>query len=260
MPEFDGKVAIATGTTGIGRASALRLAEGGAQVVSFGIDPAANAELDAIAAARGLTLATRLTDVSDEGQVQAAVAEVVQAHGGLDIIVNSAAVHPYGTVVTTDQTSWNRCMEVNVGSIYLTGRFGIPHMIRRGGGAVVNISSVQGNACQPNVAAYVASKGAIHALTRAMALDFAADKVRVNSVSPGSVRTPILSLSAQMFGGGESEDEIFARFGAAHPIGRIGEPEEVAEMVAYLASERASFVTGADFRIDGGLLAGIGVR
>ena len=108
---------------------------------------------------------------------------------------------------------------------------------------------------------YVASKGAIHALTRAMALDHAATGIRVNSVSPGSVRTPILSLAAATYGGeGVSEEDAFARFGAAHPIGRIGEPEEVAELVAYLASDRAGFITGADYKIDGGLTAAIGVK
>ncbi len=134
-------------------------------------------------------------------------------------------------------------------------------MATRGGGAIVNISSVQGHNCQQNVAAYVATKGAIHALTRAMALDHAAEGIRVNSVSPGSVRTPLLSLAAATYGGeGVSEAEAFARFGAAHPLGRIGEPEEVAELVAYLASDRAGFITGGDYRIDGGLSAGLGVK
>jgi NAD(P)-dependent dehydrogenase (short-subunit alcohol dehydrogenase family) len=134
-------------------------------------------------------------------------------------------------------------------------------MRKRGGGVIVNISSVQGHACQQSVAAYVASKGAIHALTRAMALDFAADGIRVVSVSPGSVRTPILELAARTFDGPEADvDAVFARFGASHPLGRIGEPEEVAEFVAYLASSKAGFVTGSDHVIDGGLTAGIGVR
>ena len=257
--EFAGKVALVTGTSGIGRASARRLAQGGAKVLALGIDPKVNAEMDAIAKAEGLAMETRLCDVSDDTQVAAAVADLIARHGRLDIIVNSAAVHPYGTVLTTDPATFARCMAVNVGSIYLTGRHGIPHMTQ--GGAIVNIASVQGHNCQQNVAAYVATKGAIHALTRAMALDHADQQVRVNSISPGSVRTPLLSLAARTYGGeGVTEEEAFARFGAAHPIGRIGEAEEVADLVAYLASDKAGFITGSDFRIDGGLTAGIGVK
>jgi len=259
MTEFANKVALVTGTSGIGRASARRLAQGGAKVLALGIDPAANAEFDALAKTDALPMAARLCDVSDDTQVAAAVADLIARHGRLDIIVNSAAIHPYGTVLTTDPATFARCMAVNVGSIYLTGRHGIPHMTH--GGAIVNIASVQGFNCQQNVAAYVATKGAIHALTRAMALDHADQKVRVNSISPGSVRTPLLSLAARTYGGeGVTEEQAFARFGAAHPIGRIGEAEEVADLVAYLASDKAGFITGADFRIDGGLTAGIGVK
>lgn len=261
MTEFAGKIALITGTSGIGLASAIRLASAGAKVLACGNDAAANQTFDRIANERGLAMASRLTDVSVEADVAAAVADVVGRHGGLDIVVNAAAVHPFGTVLDTSFETWNRCLSVNVGSIYLTGRFAIPEMGKRGGGAIVNISSVQGHNCQQNVAAYVATKGAIHALTRAMALDHADARVRVNSVSPGSVRTPLLSLAARTYGGeGVSEEEAFARFGAAHPVGRIGEPEEVAELVAYLASDRAGFITGSDFRIDGGLTAGIGVK
>lgn len=257
--EFTGKIALVTGTSGIGCASARRLAQGGAKVLALGIDPAANAEFDALAKAEGLPMASRRCDVSDDAQVAAAVADCITRHGRLDIIVNSAAVHPYGTVLTTDPATFARCMAVNVGSIYLTARHGIPHMGQ--GGAIVNIASVQGHNCQQNVTAYVATKGAIHALTRAMALDHADQRVRVNSISPGSVRTPLLSLAARTYGGeGVTEEQAFARFGAAHPIGRIGEPEEVADLVAYLASDKAGFITGSDFRIDGGLTAGIGVK
>ncbi|MDX3928645.1 MAG: SDR family oxidoreductase [Shinella sp.] len=258
--EFAGKIALVTGTSGIGRASAIRLAEGGASVFSLGIDAGANEKLIAIAKDANLDLRVRRTDVSMAGEVREAVEEACGLFGGLDIIVNSAAIHPYGTAVTTDAETFARCMAVNVGSIHLTAHFGVPKMAARGGGAIVNISSVQGHACQKGVAAYVASKGAIHALTRAMALDHAAEGIRVNSISPGSVRTPILELAARTFDGADADiEDAFRRFGAAHPLGRIGEPEEVAEMVAYLASPRAAFCTGADFVIDGGLTAGIGV-
>ncbi len=261
MADFTGKVALITGTTGIGLACALRLARDGAIVLACGIDAAANAALARDAAAQKLEIHPRQTDVSLPDEVEAAVAEAVKRFGGLDIIVNSAAVHPFGTVVSTDFEIWQRCMAVNVGSIYLTAHFGVPEIAKRGGGAIVNISSVQGFNCQQNVAAYVATKGAIHALTRAMALDHADQKIRVNSVSPGSVRTPILELAARTYGGeGVSVEQAFQRFGAAHPIGRIGEPEEVAELVAFLASDKAGFCTGSDYRIDGGLTAGIGVK
>jgi meso-butanediol dehydrogenase / (S,S)-butanediol dehydrogenase / diacetyl reductase len=257
--EFAGKVALVTGTSGIGRASAQRLAQGGAQVLALGIDPKMNAECDALALTDDLPVATRLCDVSDDAQVAAAVADCIARHGRLDIIVNAAAIHPFGSVLTTSPATWDRCMSVNVGSIYLTARHGIPHMTA--GGSIVNISSVQGFNCQQNVTVYVATKGAIHALTRAMALDHADAGIRVNSISPGSVRTPILSLAARTYGGeGVTEEQAFARFGAAHPIGRIGEPEEIADLVAYLCSNKAGFITGSDFRIDGGLTAGLGVR
>lgn len=259
--DFQGKVALVTGTTGIGMACAIRLAQGGASVLACGIDQAANAALAVYAAQHNLAIHPRITDVSVPQQVGAAVAEAVSRLGGLDIIVNSAAVHPFGTVVSTDFATWQHCQAVNVGSIFLTAHFGVPELARRGGGAIINVSSVQGHNCQQNVAAYVASKGAIHALTRAMALDHADQKIRVNSVSPGSVRTPILELAARTYGGENvSVEQAFQRFGAAHPIGRIGEPEEVAELVAFLASDKAGFITGSDYRIDGGLTAGIGVK
>jgi NAD(P)-dependent dehydrogenase (short-subunit alcohol dehydrogenase family) len=261
MREFEGKVAVVTGTTGIGRAVALHLARQGASVASLGIDLDANAGLETLAAAESLLLTVFHADVSVPADVSRAMALAIAAFGGIDIIVNSAAVHPYGTAETTPFEAFMRCMAVNVGSIHLTAEFGVPEMRKRGGGVIVNLSSVQGHACQSGVSVYVASKGAIHALTRAMALDFAADRIRVVSISPGSVRTPILELAARTFEGEDADiDAVFQRFGAAHPLGRIGEPEEVAVLAAFLASDKAGFITGSDHRIDGGLTAGIGVR
>jgi NAD(P)-dependent dehydrogenase (short-subunit alcohol dehydrogenase family) len=151
-------------------------------------------------------------------------------------------------------------MLVNVASIYLTAHFGIPEMRKRDGGSIINVASVQGHACQRGVAAYAASKGAIHSLTRAMALDHAGDSIRVNSISPGSIRTPMLARSAANFSPDLPPEEVFARFGVAHPLGRIGTVEEVAELAAFLASDKAGFCTGGDYLVDGGLLAGIGVQ
>jgi len=259
MPEFENKSVLVTGTTGIGRAIALRFATGGASVMACGIDESANHSLAAEAAPRNLTLHVHHADVSDPQSVNALMEAAINKLGGIDILVNAAAIHPFGTVLETDPETWNRCMAVNVGGIFLLSRAVIPHMKKRGGGSIVNLASVQGYACQKGVAAYAASKGAIHSLTRALALDHAADNIRVNSISSGSVETPMLARSAQHFTPGAPQDEVFARFGAAHPIGRIGKPEEIADLAAYLASEKAAFCTGSDFVIDGGLLAALGV-
>jgi NAD(P)-dependent dehydrogenase (short-subunit alcohol dehydrogenase family) len=175
------------------------------------------------------------------------------------MIVNAAAIHPFGTVLETNLETWNRCLMVNVTSIYLLAHFGIPELKKRGGGSMINLASVQGYACQRGVAAYATSKGAVHSLTRALALDHAADHIRVNSISPGSIRTPMLAKSAGNFLPGVPLEDVFQQWGAAHPLERIGTPEEVAELAAFLASDRASFCTGGDYLVDGGLLAGIGV-
>jgi len=259
MKEFEGKVAIVTGTTGIGRAIAKRLATAGADVVACGIEVGANRDLELDAKVNGLSMRVERCDVTQAHEVEEVVAKAIREFGGLDVIVNAAAFHPFGTVVETSLDEWNRCMMVNVNSIYLLGHFGIPEMKKRGGGSLINLASVQGYACQRGVAAYATSKGAVHSLTRALALDHAADNIRVNSISPGSIRTPMLERSAEHFSPGVPIEEVFQRFGHAHPLGRIGTPEEVAELAAFLASDRSAFCTGGDYLVDGGLLAGIGV-
>jgi meso-butanediol dehydrogenase / (S,S)-butanediol dehydrogenase / diacetyl reductase len=260
MKDFENKVAIVTGTTGIGRAIAKRLASEGCRVVACGIETSANQELQQEAQSQRLSLSVEQCDVGRREEVQAVVHKTVSAHGALDLIVNAAAIHPFGTAVETDPETWNLCMMVNVGSIFLFAHFGIPEIRKRGGGAMVNISSVQGYACQRGVAAYATSKGAVHSLTRALALDHAVDHIRVNSISPGSIRTPMLHRSASHFAPDLPNEAAFDRFGASHPLGRIGTPEEVAELAAFLLSDKSGFCTGGDYLIDGGLLAGIGVQ
>ncbi len=260
MQDFINKVAIVTGTTGIGKAVAKRLACGGAHVLACGIDAAANTELQSDAASGNLSINVQRCDVSSPDDVKAAVAKCVQLFGGLDILINAAAIHPYGTVTETDFETWNRCLSVNVTGIFLFARLSVPEMKKRGGGAIVNVASVQGHACQRGVAAYVTSKGAILSLTRALAIDYASDSIRVNSISPGSIATPMLELAARTFSPELPVDDVLKRFGDAHPLGRVGTPEEVAELAAFLASSKAGFCTGADYLIDGGLLAGLAVK
>jgi meso-butanediol dehydrogenase/(S,S)-butanediol dehydrogenase/diacetyl reductase len=260
MSEFTSKAAVVTGTTGIGRAIALRLAQGGARVVAFGIDARANSDLLAEASRLNLDVDAEECDVADPASVDRAVHRAAERQGRIDILINAAAIHPFGNVVETEPEIWNRCMAINVGGVYLLARAVIPVMKKTGGGSIVNLASVQGYACQTGVAAYAASKGAIHSLTRALALDHEADGIRVNSISPGSIRTPMLATSAAHFAPGLPAETVFARFGAAHPMGRIGTPEEVAELAAFLASDKSAFCTGSDFVVDGGLIAGIGVK
>lgn len=256
--EFEGKVAIVTGgATGIGFGSAQALVDGGARAVLFGPDKAA---LETASATLGPDAASYVVgDVRSSAAVRDLVQAAVQRHGGLDIVVNSAAVQPYGTVETMSEDDWDMTLGVNLKGAYLASHFAIPELRKRGGGSIVNIASVQGIACQTNVAAYVASKGGLLALTRAMALDHAKEGIRVNAVCPGSIDTPMLRFAASENLAGRTEDEVVASWGSAHPIGRIGRPEDVGAMVAFLCSPRASFCTGAEYKVDGGLLAKLGV-
>ncbi len=256
--EFEGKAAIVTGTSGIGLGAALKLAREGAKVFVCGIDQEQNAA--AAQAGAGLDFSVHVVDVSDEEQVAALVDKVGEAASGIDILVNSAAVQTYGTIETTDIAHWDRVMGINLRSCYLMSHFAYPHMKKRGAGSIIHVASVQGHANQNAVLAYATTKGAIHALTRAMAVDCAKDGIRVNSISPGSIRTPLLEFAArQIVGEGEPIEETIAGFGAAHPIGRVGTIEETSELIAFLASSRSSFCTGGDYLIDGALTAHIGV-
>jgi NAD(P)-dependent dehydrogenase (short-subunit alcohol dehydrogenase family) len=263
MNEHAGRAAfISGGSSGIGRAVALLLAREGASVAVSGPDQGeAQAVADSLAADGAKAIAVA-ADVRDGPAVAAALGETVRAFGGLDILVTSAGVQRYGTVADTDETTWDEVFAVNVKGVYLTARAALPYLRRSGAGAIVVVSSVQAHATQSGVAAYAASKGALNALTRSMAIDEAGHGVRVNAVCPGSVDTPMLRWSAALFSDGSpgAVQETVNEWGRSHPLGRVARPEEVAQVVSFLASTRASFVTGEDVRVDGGLLASLAVR
>jgi NAD(P)-dependent dehydrogenase (short-subunit alcohol dehydrogenase family) len=261
--EFRGKVAVVTGgSTGIGRATVERLARGGASVVfcsndAAGLD-AALRELDPLG-----DVQARLADVRHSDQMASLMREAGERFSGIDLLANCAGIQRYGTAEDTEESVWDEVLAVNLKGCYLASRYAIPQMRKRGGGAIVHVSSVQALACQRNVAAYAASKGGLNALTRSMALDFASDRIRVNAVCPGSVDTPMLRASAAQFGGGRAVEDVVREWGTSHPLGRgydrVCAPAEVAEVIAFLLSDRASFVTGAELKVDGGLLASLGV-
>ncbi len=255
---FAGKVAVVTGSSGIGLGAARRLAGEGATVALWGLDPARNAEAAAACAALAVTVAR--VDVTDEAAVTEAVAALEAGAGRIDVLVNAAGAQTYGDLEATDAALWDRTLDVNLRALFLTSRAVFPAMKRAGGGAIVQVSSVQGHVNQRGVLAYATAKGAVHAMTRAMAVDCAAAGVRVNSVSPGSIRTPLLEFAAsEAAADGQSVEEVIAGFGAAHPLGRVGTVAEVAALIAFLASDEAGFCTGGDYLVDGGLSAALGV-
>lgn len=250
---FANKTAVVTGAaTGIGAATALAFGAEGAQVVLADINQAALDERVAEIQADGGEAIAVQADVSQGSQVQNMVDAAVAAFGGIDCLVASAGIQTYGTVVSTDEETWERTLAINAKGVYLAAKYCIPQMAKGGGGAIVNVASVQGLLSQPNVAAYSASKGAVIAMTRTMALDHAADNIRANSLCPGSVDTPMLRDSATLFNpadpGGAIND-----WGGLHALGRVAQPAEMAQVALFLCSDAASFITGAAIVADGGL-------
>jgi NAD(P)-dependent dehydrogenase (short-subunit alcohol dehydrogenase family) len=247
---------VAGGSSGIGRAVVERFVEHGSVVEFAANDPDGVARLEHDLSAKGAAVRGSVVDASDPEQVRCFMDGVAERHGRLGALVNSVGIQRYGTVESTSPETWDEVLAVNLRSVFLMAKFALPLMRRNGGGAIVNVSSGQAVASQRNVVAYTASKGAIVAMTRAMAVDHAGDGVRVNSVCPGSVDTPMLRAAAREVSP-EDPDRAIAEWGSMYPIGRVGLPGEIADAILYLVSPLASFVTGADLRVDGGLLAGV---
>ena len=254
---FQGQTALVTGSSGMGLATALRLAQEGARVHLCGIDERLNDE--ARQAAGDLPITVSRVDITRDEEVESWVRQAGDTDG-IDHLINAAGIQTYGDLETTIIADWDRVMSVNLRAFFTTSHFAWPYLKARGKGAIVHVSSVQGFTNQKNVLGYATTKGAVHAMTRAMAVDCARHGVRVVSISPGSIRTPLLEYgAAQIAGPGGDPEEVIAMFGRGHPVGRIGTAEEVAGLIAWLCSDEGAFVTGADFRIDGGLTAQLGV-
>ena len=250
--DFDGRSVLVTGgSSGIGLAAAQLFAARGAKVVAAAIT-APQAE-DA-------TVRFVQADVTDESSVAAAVDFSVRNHGGLDVLVTAAGIQRYGTAADTSATTWEEVMAVNLRGAFFAVKHALPALRESRAGSIVLVSSVQAFVTQQNVAAYTASKGALNALVRSIAVDEARNGVRANSVCPGSVDTPMLRAAAAEFSAGPREaEELVAAWGRGHPLGRVARPEEVAEAIAFLAGDRASFITGVALPVDGGLLAQVAV-
>ena len=246
---FDGQTVIVTGGgSGIGRAVALALAAEGARVVVADSDAkAAERVSEEVSASGGTAVPTRV-DVSRAVEVEKMVALALVTLGRVDVLFNGAGVLVAGTVLDTDEAEWRRVLDVNLTGTYLCCRAVIPRMIEQGGGAIVNTSSSTGaHDGNANAAAYVTSKGGVTLLTRCLAIDHAADHVRVNAVAPGPTDTPMLRKAMS--------PEVREARARSYPAGRLGQPEEIASAVLYLASDDASFVTGAILAVDGGQTA-----
>lgn len=243
MSEFESKVALVTGaTSGIGKATALRFAAAGGRVAAVGRRAAALAEL------AGEGICSYAADLADEDATRRLVDAVTRDLGGIDVVVNAAGIIAMGSVESTSLAEYDRMMNINVRSVLQTCQLALPSLVPRQGN-IVNVSSVTGLRAFPGILAYCVSKAAVDQLTRCMALELAPKGVRVNAVNPGVVRTE-LHLSSGM--APEAYAGFLERSKTTHPLGRVGTPEEVADLILFLASPRAGWITGATMSIDGG--------
>lgn len=249
-------VAVGGAGSGMGRAVAEAFGRAGALVELLDISPAALHATTEHLRSLGVEASGFVGDGSEEESVRDFYGGISERHGRLSTLVNSIGVQAYGTAETTTVDEWDRVTAVNVRSIFLMAKYAIPLLRRNGGGSIVNISSVQALATQQNVVAYAASKGAVAAMSRAMAMDHAKEHIRVNVVLPGSIDTPLLRAAARGVDATDP-DRVIAEWGSGHPVGRVGLPEDVAAACVYLASPGADFITGAELRVDGGLTAGL---
>ena len=248
---FDGKVALVTGgTSGIGRETAIQFAKAGAKVVLAGRrTEAGEAVVNEITSAGGEAHFVQ-TDVTKEDQVKSLVEETVQHFGRLDIAFNNAGIEHGGPVTEFTEEDYRKVFDINVLGVFLSQKYEIPAMLKFGGGVIINTSSTLGHIAMPGAAVYNASKHAVEGITKTTALELAEQGIRVNSVAPGAIATPMIDRVA-----GEEGTESRQQLASQYPMGRLGEAKEIAAAVLYLASDVASFTTGISLPVDGGYLA-----
>jgi NAD(P)-dependent dehydrogenase (short-subunit alcohol dehydrogenase family) len=248
---LDGKAALVTGAAGgIAGEIARRFAAEGAQVACVDVDGDGAARTAAEIEAVGGRATPCPGDVSDADSVRGCVERAAEAFGALHIVVNGAALgETAGNVVELDLAEWQRALATNLTSVFLVCKYALPVLARAGGGSVINIASQLGQVAVPRRPAYVTSKAAVIQLTRSMAIDFAKDNIRVNSLSPGATETRRLLRSH------ETMEEARAALVPKHPIGRLGQPADMADAALFLASDESRFMTGSDLVVDGGYTA-----
>ena len=250
MSELENKVAIVTGgTSGIGRAAAVALAAAGAKVMLAGRRESEGEETVKLAKDAGGEASFLQADVAKEADIARLVNETVDRYGRLDIAFNNAGVEMAGPITEITEDDYRKLFDINVWGVLASIKHEVPAMLGSGGGSIINTSSIAGHIGMPEASLYFASKHAVEGITKVSALELAKQNIRVNAVAPGAIETDMIDR----FAGKEGEQREYLT--SRHPIGRMGKPEEIADAVVFLASDRSSFITGHSLLVDGGFIA-----